>query len=444
MPFLQIQDEGAPLADFELQGPSVIGRMPDCTIQLREPHASRRHAEVYRLGEEWHIRDLDTRNGTCVNGEIIRDCRLHPGDVISIGKATLTFWPAKPGHAIRLETVGGYDMIEETAHSSYARICRVRKEGQPRDMAMKVFDRKAFGDGVDPMLSAVQTLKGLNHPAVAVIHEVDMRGDKPYFVSEYVPGHSLAETLASDSRFTVDRAKSIMTRVAEGLAAAHAFGVVHGNLKPRNILIGIAGEVKIVDFAGICVLERSEQPGKLPTFAGVAYYIAPEQIQGKQVDRRTDVYSLGAILYTMLAGVPAFSGRTDDEILRKHLYDSPEYLRKFADVPPPLCQTVERMLAKDPAVRFQNMQEVIAALNDSPAPAVAAEGEEPRDARDAQREAATREPAARDERGSPMLAFISGILLIVLMVAMFFGARDVGQWARQAAEKIAQWLSQAQ
>jgi len=428
MPFLQIQDEGAPITDVELRELAVIGRMPDCAIQLREPHASRRHAEVYCVGSDWFIRDLETRNGTRVNGKEISDCRLIPGDVISIGKATLTFWAEKPGHDTLVDRFGDYRVIEEIAHSSFARICRVRKDGNARDLALKVFDRKAFGDRIDVMFSTLQTLKTINHPAIATILDVCPSGDKPYFVSEYAPGQSLADILAVETRLPVDRANSIITRLAGGLAVVHSRGLVHGNLKPRNIIIGPAGDVKIVDFAGTCVTEQAG-PGKLPTFAGVPYYLAPEQIQGWPADQRTDIYALGAVFFSMLAGSPLFAGRGDTETLQAHLHEAPECLRKLSQAPPRICKIIERMLAKDPANRFQSMQEVLSALNESPAQAAPADAPE-----------IVHEPAAREPEGSSVLAFISGILLIVLLLAMFFGARDIGRWARQVSGKISAWI----
>lgn len=420
MALLEINDQDLPTTRVEIQDHAVIGRLHDCTVQLREPHASRRHAELFKRGDDWYIMDLDTRNGTLVNGQTVSESRLASGDVITIGKATIVFYEKPPEEVHPGEVIGGYDVIDEIARSSYCRVCRVSKPGNSRQMIMKIFDPAAFGAGIEHLMSTVRTLALVNHPAVATIYEVNPQGDNPYYVSEYVQGRTLAEMIATEIRIPPDRAKSIAIHVAEGLLVAHSRGIIHGNLKPRNIMVGLAGEVKLVDFGGMC-----RAPGQ--AFSGIPYYVAPEQILGKPVDLRTDIYSLGAILYCMLSGAPMFTGRSDEEIVQKHLTEQPQDLTLLVPgLPVDLCRIVERMVAKEPAARFQSAQELINVLRvrtQAPQPLPVMPAYEP--PRPPARE------AAAEKSVNPVLAFLAGIIVILLLLTTFIGARELGHMLKE-------------
>ncbi|NQT21515.1 MAG: protein kinase [Planctomycetes bacterium] len=431
MAYLQIKENGA-ASRIEVTERAILGRLPECEIQLTDPHASRRHAVVYRHGKEWFVRDLDTRNGTLVNGDKILDQALHAGDNIVIGNAMLTFFEEEPPdepeppdvEAPDTEAIGGYKIIEQIAHGSHARVCRVGKEGISREMAMKIIDRQAYAGGTDELFAAARALAAVSHPGIAPIYEVNPVGDPPYFVTDLMTTESLAELIAARGRLPHEHAKRIVIRVAEALEAAHAKGIVHGNLKPRNIFVGPDDTVRIIDFRCIC---RVESDGALAAFAGIPFYVAPEQFRKESIDPRTDVYSLGAIFYSMVGGVPPFTGGTDEQIMHKHLSDEPEDLKRLVpDLPLDLCQTIGRMLEKEPGARFRNMQEVLDALGDAqPQPAQATEQPPAQEKPLPQELPKKRIP--RERQGNPALAFIAGIVLIFMLVAMFLGARDIGQ-----------------
>jgi len=433
MAYVQIVDEGK-TQTVEIDERAVVGRMPECTIQLQEPHASRKHAVIYRQEDEWRIRDLDTRNGTSVNGErITEDRELHPGDVVTIGKAVLTFLgdsapgPPEPKDSSKPAVLlGDYKIVGEIAHSSYARVCKVTREGVNREMIAKVLDRRAFVGGPDNLLVTVRSLAALNHPAIASIYEVDPRGDFPYFIGEFVPGNNLAEVIAAEGRLAPERARGIAVAAAEALRAAHARGIIHGNLKPRNILFNDLGEVKLVDFGGLCPVEPSPgRPAGLASYAGIPYNLAPEQITKGPTDPRTDIYSLGAVLYSMVSGVPVFTGASDEEIMQKHLTEKPADLKQLVpDLPDDLVRTITRMLQKDPAARFQNAQGVLRALSGEHVPE-----QTRRPLRPEPEPQAERESIARRE-GNSLLAFAAGVFLIILIVATFLGAKQMGQFIK--------------
>jgi len=323
--------------------------------------------------------------------------------------------------------LGDYKITDEIAHSSYARICKVTREGTNREMVAKILDRRAFAGGPDNFLITARSLAAISHPAIASVYEVDPRGEFPYIVSEYVPGKSLAEVIAADGRLAPDRARGIAIAVAEALRAAHSRGIVHGNLKPRNILLTPAGAVKVVDFGGLCPIQPPQgRPAGLAAFAGIPYYLAPEQITRGPTDHRTDIYSLGAVLYSMLSGAPLFTGATDEEIMQKHLTEKPADLKLLVpDLPDDLCRAVERMLQKDPAARFQSAQETLRALSGEHIPPQPPTQPAPRE----YEPAAERVTTLRRE-GNSLLAFAAGVFLIILMIAMFLGAKQMGEFLR--------------
>jgi len=429
MASIRIKGPAGSYSEIELKDGCTIGRTPECGIQLREPHASRKHAALNRRDDGWHLRDLETRNGTLVNGARIKEHHLSPGDIITIGKTVLTFMDGSAPEGSRedqtkaagqLEKIGEYEVVSEVARSSHARICEVRREGVARQMVMKVFEREAFGEGIEKMFDTLQALAKVFHPAIASIYEVNPTGARPYFVSEYIRGQSLAEMLAAQGKLPVDRAKNIILRIADALQAAHARGILHCNLKPRNVMFGIAGEVKLVDFGGIC---KVGPPGasRLASFDAIPCYVAPEQILREPVDQRTDIYSLGCLFYTLVSGLPPFGGANGEEVKQRHLAERPPDLAgRVPDLPPSLNGVIQRMMAREPGLRFQSMQEVIAALT-SPLPQIFAEAE----AQAAPRNAAAARP------GGQFAAFLGGALVVLMLVALFLGARDLGQAAKE-------------
>jgi len=425
MAYLTVTDDTDTPVRVELDRRAVIGRNPDCTVRLREPHSSRKHAVLYRQDDDWYVRDLNTRNGTKVNGEPVKDCKLHSGDKIAIGKASIVFSLDAAGAG--RQAVGDYEILEEIAHSSYARVCRVRRSGQDEVFAMKIFDREAFGAGLGDVFSTIRRVASVSHPHIAAIVEVDPQGEQPYYVSEYVSGKSLAESIG-DGPLPVDSVRRISRAVAEGLAAAHARGAVHANLKPRNIIIDESGRTKIVDFGGICPVEPPRSlPSDMAAFAGVPFYVSPEQILRRPVDVRSDMYALGAIIYLMLADSPPFTGDTDESIMKQHLSATPDLSRVAGSGF--LADIVGKMLAKEPSERFQSMEEVVKVLESGSVggvPSASASVTPPK-------QIASRPGSARSEEGFRM-SFFSGVVLILLLLSVFLGAREIGHIAREQFE----------
>src|SRR5205085_4626033 len=162
----------------------------------------------------------------------------------------------------------------------------------------------------------------LNHPDVARLVDPGSDDGTHFIVMEYVQGKTLAQVLREGGRIHPERAAEIAQAVAEALAFAHAAGIIHRDVKPGNIMLTPSGDVKVMDF-GIARATTSETLTATATVLGTATYFSPEQAQGDPVDARSDVYSLGCVLYEMLTRTPPFTGETPVAVAYKHVKEDP-------------------------------------------------------------------------------------------------------------------------
>ncbi len=201
----------------------------------------------------------------------------------------------------------------------------------------------------------------LNHPNIVTIHDVGRSDDLAYIAMEFLNGRSLREILDSGVVLPIERSAEIAAQIADGLAFAHANGVVHRDIKPANIMVFDNGTVKIADF-GV-----ASMPSGSNTVAGTAFgspkYMSPEQVTGQKADGRSDIFSLGAVLYEMLVGRPAFSGDDLNAILYQVLNSAPPLPSSYCPtLPQGFDRIVARAMAKEPAKRYQNANEMAADL----------------------------------------------------------------------------------
>ena len=214
------------------------------------------------------------------------------------------------------------------------------------------------------LLREARAVAALNHPNILTVFEVDAEGEVACVAMEYVPGGTLAELLASGP-LAAERALRLAAQVADALAAAHAAGIVHRDLKPSNIMLAADERAKVVDF-GLAKVARTPggaDPGSALTATGAivgsAPYMSPEQASGHALDARSDLFSLGAVLYEMLAGRRPFAGADGADTLAAILRDAPAPVPGIA---PDVARVVERCLRKNPADRFQSALEAKAAI----------------------------------------------------------------------------------
>jgi hypothetical protein len=216
----------------------------------------------------------------------------------------------------------------------------------------------------------------LNHPNIAVLHDVGLEGTTHYLVQEFVAGASLREVVTSRRATPIRDWLTMAAGIADALAAAHRAGIVHRDIKPENVIVTDEGRAKVLDF-GLAKLTdpgadslSANSPTVLGTVAGVVMgtvgYMSPEQAAGQPVDRRTDIFALGCILYEMVAGRRPFEGRSTAEVIAHVLHDEPPALASLrADVPPELVRIVHKCLLKDPARRYQHADDLALDLREA-------------------------------------------------------------------------------
>jgi beta-lactam-binding protein with PASTA domain/predicted Ser/Thr protein kinase len=207
-----------------------------------------------------------------------------------------------------------------------------------------------------------QAAARLNQPTIVGVYDTGSDGDRQYIVMEFVEGRTLADFLASGRRPTLVQAVELTRKIAEALASAHAHGIVHRDIKPGNVMVTRDGFVKVMDF-GIARMQTDVTAPQTSSVIGTPTYLSPEQAQGQAVDARSDIYSLGCVLYELLAGRPPFTGDTPVAIAYKQVNEAPVPPSAHnPDVPPKLDAVVMKCLAKNPANRYQSAEELAADL----------------------------------------------------------------------------------
>src|SRR5262247_2770985 len=271
--------------------------------------------------------------------------------------------------------LGPYEIIAPLGVGGMGEVYRARDTRLARDVAVKVLP-PAYAEDKERLQRFEQeacAAGALNHPNILVIHHIDTHEGAPYIVSELLEGETLRQRLGG-SAFAQRRAIDYAGQIARGLAAAHEKGIVHRDLKPDNVFVTTDGRIKLLDF-GIAKLTQPDgtpsqteiptrrvdtDPGKV---MGTVGYMSPEQVKGRAVDHRSDIFSFGAILYEMLSGRRAFHGESAAETLSAILKEDPPDLSETNQrISPALERLVNHCLEKNPEERFHSARDLAFAL----------------------------------------------------------------------------------
>ncbi|MDH4033494.1 MAG: serine/threonine protein kinase, partial [candidate division Zixibacteria bacterium] len=201
----------------------------------------------------------------------------------------------------------------------------------------------------------------LDHPNIVPVYEVGEYNGRPFFAMAHITGEPLRDVV-KQGKLSVAEAVSLTQQICEGLHEAHEAGVVHRDIKPGNIIIDSKGKPRLLDF-GLATVSGEEKLTQTGSTLGTVGYMAPEQITGGKVDKRSDLFSVGVILYEMLTGRRPFEGDNDAAIIRAITTSTPEPIARFkSGVTGELQQVINKALAKDPALRYQHADGMLADL----------------------------------------------------------------------------------
>jgi len=257
-----------------------------------------------------------------------------------------------------------YEILEKCGDGNFFSVYKARDKVLNRLVAVKVLS-PTYSSNIEfanEFISSLQKASELNHPNITKVLDADEDHGLKYVAAEYVHGVNLKERIKRSGPLQPAYAVDIAVAAAQALAYAHKHSIVHGDVKPENIITGSEGAVKLTDFGVIGALEQFPDIRESAILRSV-YYASPEVLRGDQPTPSSDVYSLGVVLYEMLTGTVPFNGPTSSAIIAKHLQDpvpSPRMMNSA--VPATLNDIVVKAMQKDPAHRFRNAAELLEAL----------------------------------------------------------------------------------
>ncbi|MCA8920498.1 MAG: protein kinase [Planctomycetes bacterium] len=321
-----------------------------------------------------------------------------------------------PRHrALQGTTLGGCRIDGFLGMGGMAAVYRAEQLGLERLVAVKVLSQQLTRDPkqVEQFMREARALAKVEHPNIVRIYGVGQEEGLHFLVVQLVAAGSLRDLLERDGRLSTERAFKAARELCLGLGAAHKAGIVHRDVKPDNILVGSDGALLLTDF-GLARMADDPTQSMGGRIQGTPHYIPPEQVDGRPVDARADLYSLGATLYHALTGAPPFEAKSAYELILKHVGEPivPPHER-CDEVPEPLSRVVCRLLEKDPQDRYPDTEAVLAALAAAEAP-------------DAAPSSAATPPPERDAPLSPTLLLTPELPPLELPPAPLPAARGRG------------------
>jgi serine/threonine-protein kinase len=267
------------------------------------------------------------------------------------------------------KTVGKYRVIDRLGRGGMGTVYKAVDETLDREVAIKVLNPElGDSDVLKRFRAEAVTLARLNHPGIATLYELHRQDDDLLMVMEFVRGETFHDLSERIGPIAPPQAAHLCMQVLDALAHAHRAGVIHRDLKPANLMVTDTGTVKVMDF-GIARVLGAEHFTYGGYMMGTPAFMAPEQVLGREVDGRSDLYAVGVVLYRLLSAHLPFDGDTAVAIIQKQVSEAPRPIAQFRPDLPPWCTgIIERALQKAPSARFQSAEQFRAALQSAVQP----------------------------------------------------------------------------
>jgi serine/threonine protein kinase/Flp pilus assembly protein TadD len=297
-------------------------------------------------------------------------CRTCGTELQVSAKSDISTWPSQPGSEELLRgTVFArrYEVIEELGEGGMGRVYRVQDTKINEEIALKLIRPEIASDRktIKRFSNELRFARQISHKYVCRMYDLSEEAGTHYITMEYVPGESLRSMIKMTKQLSASTVISIAKQVCEGLAEAHKYGVVHRDLKPGNIMIDKNGNVRIMDF-GIARSLEAKEVTETGMLIGTPEYMSPEQVTGEGEDPRSDIYSLGIILYEMSTGKLPFGGKTPISIALKHQREIPKNPKELnPQIPDSLVRVILKCMEKNKEIRYQSAEEILTELDKS-------------------------------------------------------------------------------
>ena len=456
-----------------VDGDNILGRGPESVLWIDDETVSRRHARIRVEKETAVLEDLASHNGTFVGERRIDSpAELRDGDRIRLGSYAIRFRassspgidskresrrekarrkdavtePTSGDRSVTLQRgsrIGPYEIVSLLGAGGMGEVYRARDARLDREVAVKVLPAQLAESpqALSRFEREAKAVAALSHSNILAIHDFGNDGGVVYAVMELLDGETVADRLLHGP-IPWRRTAEIGVAVAEGLSVAHKKGIVHRDLKPQNLFLMSDDRVKILDF-GLARHDRAvaageetsadTQTGTVPgTIMGTVGYMAPEQVRGDPTDARTDVFSLGCVLYEMATGQRAFRRRTAADTMAAVLNEEPTAVPESGPiVPDGFVRVIARCLEKNPESRFQTARDLAFALKE------ALGGSETVSATPAPTAAPARPAEPRKDRSRIGIAAAVVVGLAALALALNLGGLRQRLAPRRAIESVA-------
>ncbi|MGH9764378.1 MAG: serine/threonine protein kinase, partial [Blastocatellia bacterium] len=272
--------------------------------------------------------------------------------------------------------VGNYKILDKIGEGGMGAVYKGVDLMLEREVAIKALRTELARQPnvVERFRAEAVTLAKLNHPNIATLHSFFRQGDDYFMVMEFVRGETVDSVLRRSGGMVVQTALPLFCQALDGIDHAHQMAIIHRDIKPANIMLTESGSIKVMDF-GIARVLGTARMTRQGNIIGTIEYMSPEQVRGQETDSRSDIYSLGILLYEMLTGRVPFSSPSEYDLMKSQIEDAPTPPRDFAPhIPLPVEAAIMRALAKKPEARYQTAgdfrQALLSAIGQT-APAIA-------------------------------------------------------------------------